>query len=231
MKATETPHRAGQSLWLDNITRTPLTSVTLRCYIEELSITGSPRTRRSSITRSGTARPMMQPFASAWLAAARAKACSSRSRSRISFRRRICFGPSISAPSESAAGSHSRSPRSRRTTHERRLPRRRSLAETHQHFTEKAGCYGGFDEPYPQPSGFRTLSSLNHTHGPIARFQQGSGFVSRSLPVSAAAASASPLDGHHEHVKKRAAVRGSRCRVCSQSHAGAVWEHLQTNLC
>jgi transaldolase len=57
MKATETLHRAGQSLWLDNITRTLLTSGTLRHYIEELSITG--RTSNPTIfdhaIRNGTA--------------------------------------------------------------------------------------------------------------------------------------------------------------------------------
>jgi transaldolase len=40
MKATQQLHEAGQSLWLDNITRRLLTSGTLRQYIAELSITG-----------------------------------------------------------------------------------------------------------------------------------------------------------------------------------------------
>jgi transaldolase len=40
MKATQTLHEMGQSLWLDNITRGLLTSGTLRRYIEEFSITG-----------------------------------------------------------------------------------------------------------------------------------------------------------------------------------------------
>ena len=40
MKATQQLHDAGQSLWLDNITRALLTSGTLRRYIQELSITG-----------------------------------------------------------------------------------------------------------------------------------------------------------------------------------------------
>jgi transaldolase len=40
MKATQQLHDAGQSLWLDNITRALLTSGTLRRYIEEMSITG-----------------------------------------------------------------------------------------------------------------------------------------------------------------------------------------------
>jgi transaldolase len=40
MKATKGLHDLGQSIWLDNITRSLLTSGTLRRYIEELSVTG-----------------------------------------------------------------------------------------------------------------------------------------------------------------------------------------------
>ncbi|MFN8163497.1 MAG: transaldolase [Solirubrobacterales bacterium] len=40
MKATARLHEVGQSLWLDNITRTMLADGTLRSYIEELSVTG-----------------------------------------------------------------------------------------------------------------------------------------------------------------------------------------------
>jgi transaldolase len=40
MKATRRLHDAGQSLWLDNITRSLLTGGTLSRYIEELSVTG-----------------------------------------------------------------------------------------------------------------------------------------------------------------------------------------------
>src|SRR5271156_4636464 len=40
MKATRLLHDEGQSLWLDNITRTLLDSGTLRQYIDDLSITG-----------------------------------------------------------------------------------------------------------------------------------------------------------------------------------------------
>lgn len=39
MKVTQELHDAGQSLWLDNITRTLLTSGGLERYIKELSIT------------------------------------------------------------------------------------------------------------------------------------------------------------------------------------------------
>jgi transaldolase len=40
MKATQSLHDLGQSIWLDNITRKLLTSGTLRQYIEQLSVTG-----------------------------------------------------------------------------------------------------------------------------------------------------------------------------------------------
>lgn len=40
MKATQSLHELGQSLWLDNITRALLKSGTLRQYIQEFSVTG-----------------------------------------------------------------------------------------------------------------------------------------------------------------------------------------------
>ena len=40
MRATQQLHDAGQSLWLDNITRSLLTGGTLGRYIEEFSVTG-----------------------------------------------------------------------------------------------------------------------------------------------------------------------------------------------
>jgi transaldolase len=40
MKATQSLHNLGQSLWLDNITRDLLNSGTLQRYIDELSVTG-----------------------------------------------------------------------------------------------------------------------------------------------------------------------------------------------
>src|ERR1051325_3753907 len=40
MRATQLLHDAGQSLWLDNITRNLLNSGTLKRYIDELSVTG-----------------------------------------------------------------------------------------------------------------------------------------------------------------------------------------------
>jgi len=40
MRATQKLHELGQSLWLDNITRTLLSSGTLRRYVDELAVTG-----------------------------------------------------------------------------------------------------------------------------------------------------------------------------------------------
>src|SRR5208282_6595704 len=40
MKATQSLHDLGQSIWLDNITRDPLDSGTLKRYIGDLSVTG-----------------------------------------------------------------------------------------------------------------------------------------------------------------------------------------------
>ena len=40
MKPTQRLHELGQSLWLDNITRTMLREGTLQRYIDELSISG-----------------------------------------------------------------------------------------------------------------------------------------------------------------------------------------------
>src|SRR6516165_6404066 len=40
MKATQQLHEAGQSIWLDNITRGLLTGSVLKRYIDELSVTG-----------------------------------------------------------------------------------------------------------------------------------------------------------------------------------------------
>ncbi len=41
MKSTQQLHDLGQSLWLDNITRTLLASGTLRHYIDDLSSHGA----------------------------------------------------------------------------------------------------------------------------------------------------------------------------------------------
>ena len=55
MKATETLHNQGQSLWLDNITRSMLESGQIQRYIDRYSVTGLTSTRRSST------RPSPQP--------------------------------------------------------------------------------------------------------------------------------------------------------------------------
>jgi transaldolase len=55
MKATQQLREAGQSLWLDNITRDLLTAGTLKRYIDELSITGltsNPTIFNQAITKS-----------------------------------------------------------------------------------------------------------------------------------------------------------------------------------
>jgi transaldolase len=56
MKATQLLYNLGQSLWLDNITRSLLTSGQLRRYIEELSVTGltsNPTIFDNAIRKSG----------------------------------------------------------------------------------------------------------------------------------------------------------------------------------
>ena len=47
MKATQTLHDLGQSLWLDNIARDLLNSGTLKRYLGELSVTGLKAERES----------------------------------------------------------------------------------------------------------------------------------------------------------------------------------------
>lgn len=57
MKATETLHDAGQSLWVDNITRDMLGSGTLSRYIDTLSVTGltsNPTIFDNAISRSAS---------------------------------------------------------------------------------------------------------------------------------------------------------------------------------
>ena len=57
MKATQQLHDLGQSLWLDNITRELLDSVTLKRYIDELSVTGltsNPTIFDEAISRSNS---------------------------------------------------------------------------------------------------------------------------------------------------------------------------------
>ena len=65
MKASQTLHDLGQSLWLDNITRDLLNSGTLKRYLGELSVTGLPQTQPSLITPSKVS-PTILPSARAW---------------------------------------------------------------------------------------------------------------------------------------------------------------------
>ncbi len=89
MKATQQLHDLGQSLWLDNITRTMLTSGTLKRYIDELDHRPHLQSRRSSTTPSRRARRTTTASARR-SRAGRARRCSSSSRSRTSPRRPTC---------------------------------------------------------------------------------------------------------------------------------------------
>jgi len=63
MKATQTLHDLGQSLWLDNITRDLLDSGTLQRYIDELSVTGltsNPTIFDQAIKKSASYDPAIQ---------------------------------------------------------------------------------------------------------------------------------------------------------------------------
>jgi transaldolase len=63
MKATQTLHDLGQSLWLDNITRDLLDSGTLKGYIDELSVTGltsNPTIFDQAIKKSASYDPAIQ---------------------------------------------------------------------------------------------------------------------------------------------------------------------------
>jgi hypothetical protein len=51
MNPTQKLHDIGQSLWLDSISRSLLSSGTIGRYIKEFAVTGSPRTPRSSSWR------------------------------------------------------------------------------------------------------------------------------------------------------------------------------------
>ena len=66
MKATKLLHDLGQSLWLDNITRTLLDSGTLERYIDQLSVTGltsNPTIFDHAIKNSSAYDATMPPFA------------------------------------------------------------------------------------------------------------------------------------------------------------------------
>ena len=63
MKATQSLHDLGQSLWLDNITRDLLDTGTLKSYIDELSVTGltsNPTIFDQAIKKSASYDPAIQ---------------------------------------------------------------------------------------------------------------------------------------------------------------------------
>ncbi len=63
MKATQSLHDLGQSLWLDNITRDLLNTGTLKSYIDELSVTGltsNPTIFDQAIKKSASYDPAIQ---------------------------------------------------------------------------------------------------------------------------------------------------------------------------
>ena len=94
MKATQQLHDAGQSLWLDNITRDLLTSGTLKRYIDEWSVTRPhlesddlrPGDQEQRRLRRRDPRSSSRP-------ASRARRCSSSSRSRTSPQAADLFRP------------------------------------------------------------------------------------------------------------------------------------------
>jgi hypothetical protein len=107
MKATETLHEEGQSLWLDNITRDLLQSGTLERYIHELSVTG--------LTSNPTIFDHAIKNSSAYDAAIREKVREGKSgedlffeswRSRICPGLRTCFDRSGIGRAASMAGCH-----------------------------------------------------------------------------------------------------------------------------
>ena len=82
MKATQQLHEAGQSLWLDNITRALLTGGGLKRYIDEFSITGltsNPSIFDQAIKNSNDYDAAIREKTAA---ARRARRCSSNSRSK-----------------------------------------------------------------------------------------------------------------------------------------------------
>jgi transaldolase len=48
MKATQMLHDLGQRLWLNNMTRDLLAGGTLKCYVDELSVTGLTSLQKAS---------------------------------------------------------------------------------------------------------------------------------------------------------------------------------------
>ncbi len=126
MNATQKLYDAGQSLWLDNITRDLLTSGALKRYIDELAVTGltsNPTFFDHAIKNSGS-----------YDAAIRERLKAGKSGENLFFeialeespRRRTCSGRSMNAPRRLTAGSCSKCRRSSPTTPRRQSPKPRT---------------------------------------------------------------------------------------------------------
>ena len=121
MKPTQQLHDLGQSLWLDNITRTMLDDGTCSDTSTSSRSQGRRRTRRSSTRRSAAATAYDERSRSCVRRAGRARSSSSSWRWPTSRARPRCSGRSTSETDGWTAGSPSRSRRCSPTT-----PRRRS---------------------------------------------------------------------------------------------------------
>ena len=127
MKPTQQLHDLGQSLWVDNITRTMLDDGTLAGYIDELSVTGLTSNPTIFDKAIGGGSAYDEQIAELTRAgASRARSSSSSSRSPTCAARPSCSSRSTSAPTASTAGSRSRSRRCSPTTPRRRSSRRPS---------------------------------------------------------------------------------------------------------
>ena len=125
MNATRQLHDVGQSLWLDNITRSLLNSGTLKRYIDELSVTGltsNPTIFDQAIKNSADYdADIRRNFARG----NRARSYFSSWRWMTLFARRTFSVPSTTAPAVSMAGSRSKCPLCSRTTRNRHCPKPR----------------------------------------------------------------------------------------------------------
>ena len=83
MKATQSLHNLGQSIWLDNITRELLDKGTLKRYIDELSVTGLTSNPTIFDHAMLIANRTIPKYAAWWARAFPAKHCSSSWRCRI----------------------------------------------------------------------------------------------------------------------------------------------------
>ena len=116
MKATETLHERGQSLWLDNITRSMLDDGTIQKFINSYSVTGLTSNPSIFDKAIGSGDYDDAIRAKAGQGAVRPRSCSSSWPSRTCAAPRTCSWASTSAPTGSTAGYPWRSPRSWPTT-------------------------------------------------------------------------------------------------------------------